>query len=158
MNLSDRLKELLHYEPSTGVFTWKICSGRAQIGAVAGHINKPHGYHVITIDGKKHKAHRLAWLYVHGSIPDEQIDHKNRVRTDNRIDNLRPADQFTNMANAGDNARNTSGFKGVAWHEATQKWTVRLTVKRKTIYLGEYAAIETAASVRANAEKEYLNV
>jgi hypothetical protein len=92
------LKKYLNYDPETGVFKRKINSGKAKIGDVAGGINGS-GYICIRINSVKYRAHRLAWLYVHGKFPDNQIDHINRVKNDNRIDNLRDVTQSVNARN-----------------------------------------------------------
>jgi hypothetical protein len=95
-----RLHELLHYDPETGVFTWKKHRGRrAVVGSVAGRYH-PSGHRVIRVDITSYYAHRLAWIYVHGSIPDGLvIDHINNVRDDNRLVNLRPATYQLNAQN-----------------------------------------------------------
>jgi hypothetical protein len=83
-----RLKELLDYNPDTGIFTRKVSRPGFRVGDVAGSLTE-RGYIKIGIDGKNYSAHRLAWLYVHGKSPDNCIDHINGVRDDNRISNLR---------------------------------------------------------------------
>ena len=83
-----RLKELLYYDPYSGIFTWKISSGNMPAGSAAGCLS-PEGYIRITIAGKKYKAHRLAWFYVYGYFPENQVVHLNGARDDNRISNLR---------------------------------------------------------------------
>jgi len=72
------LKELLNYNPETGDFAW--VKSKKPAGGISSY-----GYRRIIIDGKEHKAHRLAWLYTHGVFPEDQIDHINGVRHDNRI-------------------------------------------------------------------------
>jgi len=103
----ERLKELLNYNETTGAFTWKVTpkSYRVAVGDVAGGVHSK-GYIHIKIDGVTRFAHRLAWLYVFGSLPKQQIDHINRIKTDNRISNLRDV-------SATENNRNTSRFKGI---------------------------------------------
>jgi citrate synthase len=87
------LKSILYYSENTGNFIWRVRkSNRTNIGDVAGKLSFC-GYVVIKIDGKEYKAHRLAWLYVHGNHPENQIDHANRNREDNRIKNIREATQ-----------------------------------------------------------------
>ncbi len=92
-----RLKEVLHYDSETGIFTWAIdrpMAPKAPKGKVAGKVNS-HGYFVICVDGVRHHAHRLAWMYIHGDRPIE-IDHQNHIRTDNRLANLRSTDRSGN--------------------------------------------------------------
>jgi hypothetical protein len=92
------LKQLLHYDPSTGLFTWRVSKPpRAKAGALAGYDNGS-GYIKISIGGKRYYAHRLAFLWMTGEAPDE-IDHINQCRTDNRWANLRAAEHRANSAN-----------------------------------------------------------
>lgn len=85
---AERLRELLHYDPSTGEFKWRVYHGaRAWPGASAGGWNQT-GYVLIGIDGVKYLAHRLAWLYVHGTWPPRSLKHRNFLRYDNRLENL----------------------------------------------------------------------
>jgi HNH endonuclease len=88
-----RLKEFLHYDPETGVFTWLVKPCRNILaGSIAGNVMN-EGYVMVKIDRKNYKAHRLAWLYVHGTFPPDQLDHINRGRADNRLCNLRLSTQ-----------------------------------------------------------------
>lgn len=141
-----RLKQLLDYDPETGVFRWReLAHNRVhcvKIGDVAGGLNA-HGYVMVAVDGKKYPAHRLAWLYVHGHWPKEQIDHKNRCRDDNRLCNLRSATRSQNGANSPAPKNNKSGFKGVnffrgAWHATIRK-------DGRTRYLGRHETPEAAS-------------
>lgn len=94
-----RLKEVLDYDPATGVFTWRVeLNARGKVGDPAGC--NSWGYRVIRIDGRLYGAHRLVWLYVHGRWPDAMIDHVNGDRSDNRIENLREANSVQNAHNA----------------------------------------------------------
>lgn len=140
----DRLKELLHYDPDTGVFTWKVSRGNARAGSVAGSVDGHHGYWLIGIDGGNHRAHRLAWFYVYGTQPDEQIDHINGVRSDNRINNLREATNSQNQRNTGARSHNTSGFKGVRWHKASGKYCAAIQHKGKRHHLGLFSGPDEA--------------
>src|SRR5690606_33911522 len=92
-----RLKQLLDYDPTTGIFTRRVSRGGMKKGSVAG-FTSVKGYTVIGVDGKLYSAHRLAWLYVYGVMPRE-IDHRNRVKTDNSILNLREASRAMNNQN-----------------------------------------------------------
>jgi hypothetical protein len=136
-----RLKELLRYDPETGVFTWLITrSRRARRGSVAGSLHVS-GYIHIIVDGCAYKAHRLAWLYVHGVWPDE-IDHINCIKDDNAFSNLREVSRLQNMKNIRRFTTNKSGFKGVGFHGG--KWRARITCDRKPMFLGHFDTPEMA--------------
>ena len=139
------LKELLHYGPETGIFVWKVSPTRSvHVGDVAGTIHHL-GYREIKIGGRLYRAHRLAWLYVYGKFPDDQIDHINQDPGDNRITNLRDATASKNQRNARMNKANTSGVMGVCWSKSRKKWYAQITVDGKQKYLGSYKNIELAA-------------
>lgn len=151
----DRLKELLHYDPATGVFTWlKPCSRFSQVtpGDPAGCVHA-RGYIHIKVDGVAYKAHRLAWLYTHGRWPEPTIDHINRIKTDNRIANLREVDQLGNMQNKGQYRNNTSGYIGVSKH-SSGKWAAQIQVNRKNRHLGLFATPELASDAYQAAKRQ----
>ena len=145
----DRLKQVLDYNPDTGIFIWKIqLSPKGPVGKVAGTV-RPNGYRFITIDGSAFAAQRLAWLYVSGAWPTNLMDHKNRVRDDNRFDNLRDVRHLQNRHNTGSvaNRDNKTGFLGVV-KTANGKFETRISypgVKNK--YLGRYDTPEEAHAV-----------
>lgn len=149
------LKEILDYDPNTGEFRWKVNKGtRAIAGSIAGNINI-NGYRVIWIDRKLYKAHRLAWLYHYGTHPIDQIDHKNGIRADNGIDNLRQVTNQQNQQNVKRRKHNTSGITGVHWDTKSKKWRAKIMHKNKSINLGLYDDINEAAKVRKAAEAKY---
>lgn len=149
------LKELLHYDPETGEFTWLVSRGRkAKAGSTAGSLDR-HEYQVIGVQGKLYLAHRLAWLYAHGEFPPNDLDHINRVRADNRLQNLRLATRAENMQNISIPSSNTSGHVGVSWYKRGQKWQASITVNYKRIGLGCFPNIEDAIAARKAAEKTY---
>lgn len=142
----ERLKELLNYDPATGVFTWLKPVNRYSMvkpGDRAGCLHK-RGYIHIKVDGDCYKAHRLAWLYVHGRWPEPSIDHINRDKADNRLVNLRETDQLGNMQNKGAYRSNTSGYTGVSWNKQRQAWTAQIQFNRKNKHLGVFATPEQA--------------
>lgn len=148
----ERLKELLHYDPETGLFTWRIrVAYRAHIGDVA--CSQPHrGYTYIMIDGSRIGTHRFAWLYMFGIWPKDQIDHINGVRDDNRICNLREATNTENQQNRGISKRNTSGYAGVSFFSGA--WYARIRVNRKRIHLGCFPTPELAHEAYKQAKSE----
>ena len=145
MITQERLKQLLHYNPDTGVFTWMRSPARCiKAGDVAGGVNKATGYIVIRLDGKLYPSHRLAFLDQTGEFPPADVDHKNGVRSDNRWVNLRPATRFENHGNCGARQGSGSGIKGVSWHRKAKKWQARIQVHGRTYYLGLFGTTEEA--------------
>lgn len=145
MITQEYLKEVLNYNSETGIFTWKVRKGvRGKVGAVTGTLSKYRGYLDIKIDGVLYPAHRLAWLYVYGKMPDNLIDHIDCDRVNNRISNLREATHSENLRNTGRTVVNTSGFKGVSLHKMTGKWQARVGVNRTRKYLGLFDTPEEA--------------
>lgn len=138
------LIDTFFYDPNTGIFTNKVRrSKRAKAGDVAGSL-RPDGYWSICIKGKPMLAHRLAWLYVTGVLPDRQIDHINGNRSDNRFSNFRAAEHCENARNKRVSRNNTSGFKGVSYSERHKKWTARIMLNHKSFFLGLFDSPEDA--------------
>jgi hypothetical protein len=139
MLTQERLKSILSYEEETGIFRWRIeASTRARTGSVAGTVDCD-GYTVIRIAGKGYKAHRLAWLYVHGVFPEKVIDHINEQKRDNSIRNLRLVTTSENNQNiTPPNLFSTSGLRGVSWFEQYGKWKGTFQVMGKKIFVGYF--------------------
>lgn len=154
----ERLMQFFAYNADTGVFTFKTRHGGVDIGQSAGSVCR-RGYIYISIDGKKFAAHRLAWLYVYGEFPHNEVDHINRVKSDNRICNLRAVTRLENRQNITAYRNNTSGFKGVTWHKAGKKWCAQIQVSGKNRHLGLYKNIEDAkrSYIKAAAELHKYN-
>lgn len=149
-NLSaDRLRELLHYDPETGVFTRLATKGGNLAGTPAGFPVK--GYTHIGVSGGTYLAHRLAWLHMTGEWPTHEIDHINRDGQDNRWGNLRPANRAENMQNQGVARDSKTGVKGVTWHSAGKKWCANIRHQGKLHYLGLFDDIAGAAAAYAAA-------
>ena len=137
----DRLKELLDYNPSTGVFRWKENTGsRGKKGAVTGCVrwdkhsfpeepNDCKKYMIIGVDGKTHRAHRLAFLYVHGYMPKE-VDHKDNHGLHNWIDNLREATHAQNNWNKKLKINNKSRYKGVCLDKRRGTWRAEIQANK----------------------------
>jgi len=152
MITQNRLKEVLKYNPDTGVFTWRGSAGPAAAGAEAG---SPHlkGYIQIGIDGKLYKAHRLAVLYTDGYMPENTVDHIDRVPSHNWRLNLREATQQCQTRNCCVNKNNTSGIKGISWYKAAGKWRADIMVDRRQKHLGLFGNPFEAACARYAAEQ-----
>ena len=147
----ERLRELLNYDPKTGVFTWRVDRRngnviRKKAGDVAGCKRGKTGYEIIGIDGKLYLAHRLAWQHVFGVKPSRQVDHINGDRSDNSLDNLRLASQSQQNGNQKRRRDNTSGLRGV--HKHKNKWKTQIGRKHIGVFdtkQDAYAAYEDEA-------------
>ena len=148
-----RLKELLNYCPATGIFTRKVSSKGSRAGDVAGSITN-RGYMRIWVATDRYLAHRLAFLYVYGEMP-EQIDHINHDRLDNRISNLRAANKADNCRNRSKALNNKSGVTGVHWEKKCLAWEVRIGVDGETKRVGYFKDLLSAACARKSAERKY---
>ena len=131
------LRELLRYDPNTGVFTWLRSKGTARSGSSAGSPDRG-GYIRICIGGKFYGAHRLAWLYTYGAWPLLEIDHVNRSRQDNRILNLREVTRSENLQNTALSPLNTSGYRGVSWAKRLCRWSAQIKISGKQRHLGYF--------------------
>jgi len=150
----EQLKDKLNYNPETGVFTWKNHLYPKRNGAVAGTVNTD-GYVVIRLFGILHYAHRLAWLFVHGELPENEIDHRNRVRSDNRFKNLRSADSSQNKFNMKMRRDNSVGFKGVCYFPDRRKFIARIKYRGNVIHLGYFPTAEQASAAYEAAADKY---
>lgn len=151
------VRSLLEYCPETGIFRWKKQKGRAKKGDVAGHIcQRKQGYRwvQIRIDGHLYTGHRLAWLYVHGNLPEKEIDHINQYPTDNRIHNLRLVSHAENSRNQPKRRTNTSGVTGVSWCKSAGAWRAEVKVDGKKHRLGRFKALGDAESAVRQFRKE----
>lgn len=151
-----RLKELLNYDPQTGVFRWLASKARrVSNGDIAGGPTKTRKvYWIINVDYRPSKAHRLAWLYVHGWLPDE-VDHRDNDGLNNRIDNLRPCTPQQNRYNTKKSSRNSSGFKGVSWHTGAARYRATIHADCKRIHLGYFDDPELAHAAYREAAARY---
>lgn len=154
MLTQERLKELLSYDPETGIFIW-LQSPRNNVasGSVAGSIDKK-GYVRISYKRNIYLAHRLAWFFVYGKWPKKELDHINKNPTDNRIENLRDVTRKQNMENKRLYKSSKTGFSGVTWHSRDKKWNVRIGHYGKRISLGYFDNLNDAINARLKAQKE----
>lgn len=127
--------ERLSYDPASGIFTVLKSSGRRKAGDQAGYV-RPDGYRMLMVDGKWHYAHRLAWSFLTGRDPANEIDHINGDRDDNRAANLRECSRSENM-------RNTKK-KGVCFHKGQAKWQASIRLNGKRFHLGTFASEDEA--------------
>ena len=148
MLTQEKLKELLNYDPDTGVFTWAKTRNGVSLGKKAGGVSGK-GYIAIYINGRNYLAHRLAWLYCFGVFPD-QIDHINQDKTDNRICNLQTCDTITNNRNRSINRRSKTQIHGVRYK--SNRWEVSIGIDARHKYLGRFTDFFDACCCRKSAE------
>ena len=152
----EELRDALAYDPETGLFHWKVSrSAWAKAGTVAGSLNN-HGYTKIMFKRRMHAAHRLAWFYVYGEWPAHQIDHINGDRTDNRLINLRVADNKQNQENIGLRSNNTTGFRGVSFNKKSKMYEAHIRHNGKKICLGMFFSAKVAAEAARKARQDFF--
>lgn len=154
MITQQELIDKLNYCSETGIFTWKKYKVGARKNLIAGSICK-NGYIKIWINGKHYYAHRLAWLYNYGQIPDKEIDHINHNKADNKIKNLRLANRNQNSFNTSIRSDNTSSVKGVSWYKNLNKWKVYIQVNKKQKTIGYFDDLEFAKLVISEVRESY---
>lgn len=153
---AERLREVLKYDPATGVFTWLVrTSIRITVGKVAGVKNTP-GYVVVGIDGRLYNASRLAWLYVKGEWPNGEIDHLNGIRHDNRFENLRDVTKAVNMQNRRRAPRHSkTGLLGVTKYMFGDGFVTHISVAGKARHLGVYKTAQEAHDAYVKAKRQF---
>ena len=142
------LKRLFHYNPATGELT------RKSTNRLVGSPDK-EGYLRIIFKKREYRVHRLAFLYMKGAFPPDEVDHINHIRSDNRWSNLRHATRKENCRNLSRSSLNTSGISGVHWYTSKQIWIARIKVNYERIYLGCSKSLLDAAALRKSAEIKY---
>jgi len=155
MNITqERLKELLGYDPLTGIFIWKVSGYRLKIGRIAGGFHST-GYWGIMLDGKPYQAHRLAWLYIYGMWPIGVIDHRDHDKANNRIDNLRDVTKSINSQNTIHARKNNSlGMLGASFHKENGKYKAQIQIDGKKKHLGYFNTPIEAHAAYLGAKRE----
>lgn len=154
---ADRLRWLLDYDPEAGIFTTRHAGSRGPAGRVLGGKVTTRGktYTSINIDGRFYKAHRLAWLHVHGEWPNGMLDHIDGDGENNRLDNLRPADSSLNAWNRLPNREATkSGLIGVSPITNSQRFQAHIDLDKKRVYLGSFDTAEEASTAYWAAKRD----
>lgn len=160
MLTQDYLKEYFSYDPNTGHFIIEkltsLFSRSVHVGDVAGSKYKD-GYINLKINNQRYKAHRLAWLYVHGKFPDNEIDHINGIKDDNRIDNLRDVTKSMNIQNQNKahKSNKTSGLLGVWFDKDSGRFITKISLNGKQKNLGRFDTKEEAHEVYLTAKREF---
>lgn len=149
---AEDVRSRLDYDATTGIFTWRVAPRRGvYAGAVAGHVNV-RGYVELRFDKNLYLAHRLAWLWVTGSWPLGEVDHRNSVRGDNRFDNLRDVSHSLNQQNlTSPQKNNTTGFLGV--YKRRDRWRSSIQIGANIISLGTFDTPEQAHNAYVSAKR-----
>ncbi len=148
-----RLKELVHYDKQTGLFTRVVNTRGSKAGDLAGSIKG--GYVYICVDSKYYLAHRLAVYYVTGQWPEHQVDHKNGRGTDNRWSNLRGATPSQNQQNRRPSSNNSSGYPGVHQVARSGLWVARIGSGAKRVHIGTFETAEAAYAAYVTAKVQH---
>lgn len=149
----DRLKTILHYDKYTGIWTWLSCRKKHLIGKRADHQrDNKRPYRIVTIDGRKYYSHRLAWFYVTGEWPSQDLDHEDTDKGNNIWLNLRLATDSQNNANKIPVSRTVpKGVDKIRWG-----FQARIKVNLKSIHLGTFQSAEEAHEAYAQAAEKYF--
>jgi len=157
----ESIRRIFDYNPDTGNLIRKNKDNYSHgykpscMGKIAGNYND-QGYIRVYVLGNSYRAHRLIWAWVYGYWPENDIDHINGCRSDNRLSNLREATCSENMRNAKKYKSNSSGTTGVVYDKKTDKYVAQIMVNYKKIILGNFYSIELAIKARRKAEEEYF--
>ena len=149
MLTAERLRDLVVYEPETGMFRWRVSRPGCRAGDECGRVNS-FGYAEVGVDGKLRRANRLAVLYMTGEWPSGVVDHINRDRADNRWANLRCGSHQQNCWNVG--ARGV--VKGISWDATRRKWLAQARIDGVKRNLGRYACFALAVKAHRDAVRQ----
>lgn len=146
----ERLKEVIDYDPDKGTFVWAVSRRGARKGAICGRICS-FGYREIGIDYGLYRANMIAWAIMTGEWPSAEVDHINRIKDDDRWENLRLANRSQNCGNDGLRKNNTSGYKGVTLDVASGLWRAQIRLNGRKTNLGRFPTKEEAAAAHDRA-------
>lgn len=149
----EEISKEIEYHPGFGLFQWKIKGRKRKFNILFAGSLHLNGYRIIGIYGKKHRAHRLAWLLSTGVWPINDIDHIDGDPSNNRIRNLRQAAKSENLWNCKIQSNNTSGVKGVHWDSRRGKWVAQIKINGKIKHLGRFTDIKDADACIINARE-----
>lgn len=162
------IRNCISYNPKDGSLKW-LYRDRSQFksqqaykawntkykGKVALETLNASGYRHGTINSTSISAHKVAWAIAFGYWPINQIDHINRDRSDNRLENLRLANKSENQHNRSKSKNNTSGFKCVTFDKRNKKWDARIGINNQVVHLGRFFSAEDAHLAYVCASKKY---
>ena len=139
------LRQTVNFNPETGVFIWlkPRNTGRVKPGMKMGSMNHK-GYMRCVLFGRSYLQHRLAWFYVHGEWPVDQLDHINGIKHDNRLSNLRPANSAENQQNRAIAKNNAHGFAGATFNKRKGRWQAHIGHQKVRKHLGYYDTPQAA--------------
>ncbi len=151
----ETLLDLFYYKD--GGLYWNTKRQKIQQDTKAGFHCPKSGYIFIRLDGVLYREHRLIWQMLIGECPNT-IDHINRKRNDNRIENLREVTDSENCYNTNKRKDNTSGVRGISWNKLKNKWRVFINVDKKRLELGHYDDFEMACRIINEAREKYHRI
>lgn len=155
---AEQLRELLNYDPETGIFTWRLVAKGRAVGSRAGTVHTA-GYIQICVGPRTDRlriyAHRLAWLFTHGIWPSEDIDHINHDKSDNRIANLRELSRSLNQQNQIHGHKGSmTGLLGVVFNKKNGKFLARIHVNGRSKQVGTFESPEEAHAAYVQAKRK----
>ena len=153
--LFDYIRSWLTYDPETGALYWSKSGGDRRVKGRQWGSKSSSGYINGAVMGRSYRAHTIIWIYMTGEYPSEHIDHINGVRDDNRWCNLRMVSNKENSRNSSLSSSNKTGVTGVYLMKRDGVYVANICVDGKTLYLGRYKELSSAAKARKMAEIKY---
>jgi len=142
-----------YFDYVDGKLIWKNPRGtKVKPGDIAGCVSGS-GYLHLKIEGKQYQNHRIIWLWHYGYFPENDLDHRDQDKTNNRIENLREVGQVCNSRNCGSPKNNTSGVKGISYHKHRRKWYVHIEILYEQKHIGSHHDFTEAVAHRLAAEQ-----
>ncbi len=143
MLTAEYVRKVLDYNPETGVFLWRVTTSNKSLKGNRAGSEGSTGYRRMMLNGRSYKEHLIAWLYVTGEWPKDKIDHRDRVRDNNKWENLRQANNSQNRVNSL--VRPSITLQGV--HPQKDHFKAQIKEGGKTVYLGLFPTAEEAHEV-----------